>query len=59
MKAIFFGATGMVGQGLLRECLLDPTVEHILSIVQNLKSRVHIPQVNRKYHWAPPSHLLA
>ena len=35
MKAILFGATGMVGQGLLRECLLDPTVEHVLSIVRN------------------------
>lgn len=35
MKAILFGATGMVGQGLLRECLLDPTVERVLSIVRN------------------------
>jgi uncharacterized protein YbjT (DUF2867 family) len=35
MKAILFGATGMVGQGLLRECLLDLTVEHVLAIVRN------------------------
>jgi uncharacterized protein YbjT (DUF2867 family) len=35
MKAILFGATGMVGQGFLRECLLDPNVEQILSIVRN------------------------
>jgi uncharacterized protein YbjT (DUF2867 family) len=35
MKAILFGATGMVGQGLLRECLLDPAVEHVLSIVRH------------------------
>ena len=34
MKAILFGATGMVGQGLLRECLLDPTVERVLSVVR-------------------------
>ncbi len=27
MRAILFGATGMVGQGVLRECLLDPAVE--------------------------------
>ena len=27
MKVILFGATGMVGQGCLRECLLDPLVE--------------------------------
>jgi uncharacterized protein YbjT (DUF2867 family) len=35
MKAIVFGGTGMVGQGLLRECLLDPTVERVLCIVRN------------------------
>jgi uncharacterized protein YbjT (DUF2867 family) len=35
MKAILFGATGMVGQGLVRECLLDPTVRHVLLIVRN------------------------
>ena len=27
MKVILFGASGMVGQGVLRECLLDPGVE--------------------------------
>jgi uncharacterized protein YbjT (DUF2867 family) len=32
MKAIIFGATGMVGQGVLRECLLDPDVERVLTI---------------------------
>lgn len=32
MKAIIFGATGMVGQGVLRECLRDPEVTHILLI---------------------------
>jgi uncharacterized protein YbjT (DUF2867 family) len=32
MNVILFGATGMVGQGVLRECLLDPEVEKILSI---------------------------
>jgi putative NADH-flavin reductase len=29
-----FGATGMVGQGVLRECLLDPDVESVLAIVR-------------------------
>ena len=24
MNVVIFGATGMVGQGALRECLLDP-----------------------------------
>jgi uncharacterized protein YbjT (DUF2867 family) len=32
MKVVLFGATGMVGQGVLRECLLDPRVEQVLSI---------------------------
>jgi len=34
MKVILFGATGMVGQGVLRECLLDPDVERVVSIVR-------------------------
>lgn len=32
MKVILFGATGMVGQGVLRECLLDPEVESVLAV---------------------------
>lgn len=32
MKTMIFGATGMVGQGVLRECLLDPEVESVLTI---------------------------
>ena len=32
MKVIMFGATGMVGQGVLRECLLDPGIESVLEI---------------------------
>ncbi len=32
MKIILFGASGMVGQGVLRECLLDPDVDRVLSI---------------------------
>ena len=32
MKVIFFGATGMVGQGVLRGCLLDERVERVLVI---------------------------
>jgi uncharacterized protein YbjT (DUF2867 family) len=35
MKVILFGATGMVGQGVLRECLLDPEVESVLAIGRN------------------------
>jgi uncharacterized protein YbjT (DUF2867 family) len=32
MKVILFGASGMVGRGVLRECLLDPGVEEVVSI---------------------------
>jgi uncharacterized protein YbjT (DUF2867 family) len=32
VKVILFGATGMVGQGVLRECLLDPDVESVLVV---------------------------
>lgn len=32
MKVILFGGTGMVGQGVLRECLLDPGVESVLAV---------------------------
>jgi len=32
MKVILFGATGMVGQAVLRECLLAPDVEVVLCV---------------------------
>jgi uncharacterized protein YbjT (DUF2867 family) len=32
MKVLVFGATGMVGQGVLRECLLDPEVEVAVTV---------------------------
>lgn len=32
MKVVVFGATGMVGQGVVRECLLDDDVESVVSI---------------------------
>lgn len=32
MKVLIFGATGMVGQGVLRECLLDPDIEGVLTL---------------------------
>jgi uncharacterized protein YbjT (DUF2867 family) len=45
MNVLIFGATGMVGQGVLRECLLAPDVEKVLVVgrsatgVQNPKLR--------------------
>jgi uncharacterized protein YbjT (DUF2867 family) len=35
MRVLLFGATGMVGQGVLRECLLDPDVESVVAIVRS------------------------
>jgi uncharacterized protein YbjT (DUF2867 family) len=32
MNILIFGATGMVGQSVLRECLLDPQVNNVVSI---------------------------
>ena len=32
MKVIFFGSTGIVGKSVLRQCLLDPDIESVLSI---------------------------
>jgi uncharacterized protein YbjT (DUF2867 family) len=32
VKVILFGATGMVGQGVLRECLLDDGISEVLSV---------------------------
>jgi uncharacterized protein YbjT (DUF2867 family) len=32
VEVILFGATGMVGQGVLRQCLLDPSVERVLVV---------------------------
>jgi uncharacterized protein YbjT (DUF2867 family) len=35
MNVMIFGATGMVGQGVLRECLLDPEVTQVLTVGRN------------------------
>jgi len=32
MNVLLFGATGMVGQGVLRECLLDPDVQLVQTV---------------------------
>ena len=41
MKVILFGATGMVGQGVLRECLLDPGVESVLEVGRSPTGQRH------------------
>jgi uncharacterized protein YbjT (DUF2867 family) len=32
MNVVLFGATGMVGQGVLRECLRDPDVQRVVTV---------------------------
>jgi len=32
MNLLIFGATGMVGQGVLLECLRDPTVDEVVTL---------------------------
>jgi nucleoside-diphosphate-sugar epimerase len=39
---ILFGATGMVGQGVLRECLLDDGVERVLAVGRSSTGRTHV-----------------
>jgi uncharacterized protein YbjT (DUF2867 family) len=41
MNVILFGATGMVGQGVLRECLLDPGIQRVLSLVRSRSGQQH------------------
>ena len=39
MNVLIFGATGMVGQGVLRECLLDSGVERVLAVGRSATGR--------------------
>src|ERR1700674_5496062 len=41
MKVIVFAATGMVGQGVLRECLVDPGVESVLAVGRSPTGQQH------------------
>lgn len=49
MKVVLFGASGMVGQGVLRECLLDPRVERVLSIGRAATGQQH-PKLRELVH---------
>jgi uncharacterized protein YbjT (DUF2867 family) len=39
VKVLLFGSTGMVGQGVLRECLADPIVTEVISVVRKSTGR--------------------
>ncbi len=41
MKVILFGATGMIGQGTLRECLLDDRVTAVLTVGRAKSGQTH------------------
>ena len=41
MKVILTGATGMVGEGVLLECLENPAVERVLSVSRRPSGHVH------------------
>src|SRR6266545_2028454 len=41
MKVILFGATGMVGQAALRECLRAPDVDAVLALVRSPSGQRH------------------
>jgi uncharacterized protein YbjT (DUF2867 family) len=49
MKVILFGATGMVGQGVLRECLMDPGVESVLAVGRSPTGQTH-PKLRELRH---------
>ena len=41
MKVMIFGASGMVGQGVLRECLLDNGIDKVLSVGRSSSGSTH------------------
>lgn len=49
MKVILFGATGMIGQGALRECRRDPTITRIVSVVRR-SSGTRDPRLREVVH---------
>ena len=49
MDVILFGATGMVGQGVLRECLLDPDVRRVVVVGRTPLAQQH-PKLEEIVH---------
>lgn len=49
MQVILFGATGMLGQGVLRECLLAPDVDRVLTIGRHRTGFQH-PKLHEIVH---------
>jgi len=49
MKVLLFGATGMIGQGVLRECLLDPRITEVRALVRSPSGATH-PKLKEILH---------
>jgi len=49
MKVILFGATGMIGEGALIECLEDDAVDAVLAVVRRPSGREH-PKLTELIH---------
>ncbi|HEX3704191.1 MAG TPA: NAD-dependent epimerase/dehydratase family protein [Vicinamibacterales bacterium] len=49
MKVVIFGATGMVGKGVLLECLDDARVEHVLLVSRHATDVSH-PKIREIVH---------
>ena len=49
MNAVVFGATGMIGQGVLRECLLDPDVHRVVTVGRTPTGQQH-PKLEEIVH---------
>ncbi|MDD9265805.1 NAD-dependent epimerase/dehydratase family protein [Paenibacillus sp. GCM10023248] len=49
MNVLLFGATGMVGQSVLRECLLEPQVNRVLTVGRSSTRQVH-PKLHELVH---------
>ncbi len=41
MKVLIFGATGMVGQGVLHECLAAPDVDRVMTVGRTQLEQIH------------------
>jgi uncharacterized protein YbjT (DUF2867 family) len=41
MNVLLFGATGMIGQSVLREALLDPAVERVVTVGRSQTGQLH------------------
>jgi uncharacterized protein YbjT (DUF2867 family) len=53
MNVLLFGATGMVGQGVLRECLLDPGVQLVQTVGRTATGLQHpkLREIERQDLW--------